>query len=227
MARIILDALSHQAVRELGSEAATYGTAPAEAGRWAGQRLTGLRQALGAAGYDLAIAPPDADVLDEAAALIVGSRSQLVPFDALETDAISAFVETGGGLLLMANHRGLVRPQQQLAEALKLPISFNDISVVDGPRIGIVLHELTAGVEAIAVRNCCSLRLAAGAEPLALFSEPGHVFAAVMRVGLGRVVAVADSGFIASRDDAGRDMFASASNARFIGSILGWMTGRT
>ncbi len=227
MARIILDALSHQAVRELGSEAERYGTPPADAGRWAGQRLTGLRQALEAAGYDLAIAPPDADVLDEAATLIVGSRSQLAPFDALETDAIGAFVATGGGLLLMANHRGLVRPQQQLAEALKLPVSFNDISVVDGPRIGIVLHELTAGVEAIAVRNCCSLAVMPGAEPLALFSEPGHVFAAAMTVGRGRVVAVADSGFIASRDDAGRDMFASANNARFVGSLLGWLTGRT
>ena len=227
MARIVLDALSHQAVRELGSEAETYGTPPADAGRWAGHRLTGLRQALEAAGYALAIAPPQPDELDDAAALIVGSRSQLVPFDALEMDAIAAFVETGGGLLLMANHRGLVRPQQQLAEALKLPISFNDISVVDGPRIGLVLHELTAGVEAIAVRNCCSLAVAAGAEPLALFTEPGHVFAAAMTVGRGRVVAVADSGFIASRDDAGRDMFASASNARFIGSILGWLAGRT
>ena len=214
-------------MREVGSEAETYGVAPADAGRWAGHRLTGLRQALDLAGYELAIASPDADVLDDAAGLIVGSRSQLVPFDALETDAIAAFVETGGGLLLMANHRGLVRPQQQLAEALKLPVSFNDISVVDGPRIGIVLHALTAGVEAIAVRNCCSLTLAAGAEPLALFSEPGHVFAAAMTVGRGRVVAVADSGFIASRDDTGRDMFASANNARFIGSILGWLAGRT
>jgi len=227
MARIVLDALSHQAVRELGSEAATYGTAPAEAGRWAGHRLTGLRQALGATGFELAIAPPDAEVLDAADALIVGSRSQLVPFDAPETDAISAFLETGGGLLLMANHRGLVRPQQQLAAVLRLPISFNDISVVDGPRIGIVLHQLTEGVEAIAVRNCCSLKVAEGAEPLAMFSEPGHVFAAAMKVGRGRVVAVADSGFMASRDDAGRDMFASASNARFIGSLLGWLTGRT
>lgn len=227
MARIVLDALSHQAVRELGSEAEAYGSAPADAGRWAGQRLTGLRQALDATGYQLAIAPPDADVLDDAVALIVGSRSQLVPFDALEIDAISAFVEMGGGLLLMANHRGLVRPQQQLTEALKLPIMFNDISVVDGPRIGIVLHELTVGVEAIAVRNCCSLTVSTGAEPLALFNEPGHVFAAAMSVGRGRVVAVADSGFIASRDDAGRDMFGSASNARFIGSILGWLAGRT
>lgn len=225
MARIVLDALSHQAVRELGSEAETYGTAPADAGRWAGQRLTGFRQALDTAGYELVIAQPDADVLDDAAVLIVGSRSQLVPFDSLETDAAKAFVETGGGLLLMANHRGLVRPQQQMAEALGLPISFNDISVVNGPRIGIVLHELTAGVEAIAVRNCCSLTLMPGAEPLALFSEPGHVFAAAMRVGHGRVVAVADSGFIASRDDSGRDMFASASNARFIGSVLRWLTG--
>lgn len=227
MARIVLDALSHQAVRELGSEVASYGVAPADAGRWAGHRLTGLRQALDAAGFDLVIASPDADVLDEADALIVGSRSQLVPFDALETDAISAFVESGGGLLLMANHRGLVRPQQQLAEALRLPIAFNDISVVDGPRIGIVLHALTEGVEAIAVRNSCSLKVEAGAEPLALFSQPEHVFAAAMQVGPGRVVAVADSGFMASRDDAGRDMFSSASNARFLGSILGWLAGRT
>lgn len=227
MARVVVDALSHQGVRELGTESEAYGVVAAEAGRWRGQRLGGLRAALAAAGHELEVLRPDPDTLDDAAVLVVGSRSQLLPFDAIEVDAISTYLATGGGLLLMANHRGMIAPQQQLAEALGLPVRFNDISVVNGPRIEMTAHKLAAGISALVIRNGCSLGVSEDELAVARFTEPRHVFAAAMPAGLGRVVAVADSGFMASRDDAGRDMFAAGGNARFLGNVLGWLAARS
>jgi hypothetical protein len=40
----------------------------------------------------------------------------------------------------------------------------------------------------------------------------------------GRVVATADSGFMASRDDAGLDLWSSAGNARFISNAIDWLS---
>ena len=224
MSDVLMDALSHQAIRELGSEATAYGIPPEQSGRWRGSRLTGLVAMLDARGSELTHAAPTAATLSAAGALIVASRSQLHPFSETDLASIDDFVGAGGGLLLMANHRGFIRPQQQLAAALTLPLAFNDVSIVNFPPIVAGTHPLATGTQGLRVRNTASLQPLEQAERLAWFGgDPRHVFALACRHGEGRVVVTGDSGFIASKDDAGLDLFAEADNSRFLANILDWL----
>lgn len=231
MTQVVLDALSHQAIRHTGSEQQAYGTPPDKAGLWKGERLKGAISALGAAGHDLMVARPDAAALAGADALIVASRSQLFPFTTEEIDAIRGFVDSGGGLWLMANHRLFVQPQQQLAVALGLPAQFNDITVGHFPKVRVHPHLLTAGCSELVVRNASSIAPLPGAMTLASYAaDQRHCFAvaaAPPATNLGRVVMTADSGFIASRDDAGQRMFESGDNARLFANVINWLTART
>ncbi len=222
MSSIVMDALSHQAIRAQGTEATAYGQAPETAGRWRGVRLAGFEAELARQGQRFRFAEPD-DLLD-ADIFIVASRSQSCMFSADALAKIAAFVRGGGGLLLMANHRNFILPQQQVAAALDLPIEINDISIVDFPPISMTAHALATDVGSIRVRNTSSLRVGPAAETLAyLKHDPRHVFAALCICGDGRVVVTGDSGFIASRDDAGLDLFAAEDNARFVSNALAWL----
>lgn len=224
MSSVVMDALSHQAIRELGSESSAYGIAPDQAGRWRGSRLAGLTAMLAARGSALSYGEPRPATLAQAGALIVASRSQLHPFLDEDMATIKAFVAAGGGLLLMANHRGFIRPQQQLAAALALPLAFNDISIANFPPIVAGAHPLTAGTQSLRVRNTASLQPLEQAERLAWFTgDPRHVFALACRCGKGRVVVTGDSGFIASKDDTGLDLLAAGDNSRFVANVLDWL----
>lgn len=226
MAGILVDALSHQAIRAQGTEATAYGQPPETAGRWKGVRLTGLETQLTAARYDFRFALPTSAELATTDVMIVASRSQSCPFTAAELADIGAFVRHGGGLLLMANHRNFIHPQQQLATALDLPIAFNDVTIANFPPLSLTNHPIASGVEALRIRNSCSLRVAAAAETIAAFAlDPRHIFAASCRCGNGRVVVTGDSGCIASKDDTGLDLFAEAGNARFVSNAVAWLTG--
>src|SRR5690606_27709754 len=157
-----------------------------------------------------AFARPEANALVDAAVLIVASRSQTVMFSEGELAAIRGFVLAGGGLLLMANHQHLIMPQQQVALALELPLGFIDATIADFPPIELRPHPITAGCRQVVVRNSTSLVVRSPATPFARFAaDPRHLFAVAAQAGKGRVVATGDSGFIASSDDTGRDMFAS------------------
>jgi hypothetical protein len=224
MSTVVMDALSHQAIRELGNEVAAYGNPPEQSGRWRGSRLTALTTLLASRDSQLTYAEPTSADLTVASALIVASRSQLHPFSDTDISSIDGFVTNGGGLLLMANHRGFIKPQQQLATALALPLAFNDISIVSFPPIVTGTHPLCAGTQNLRVRNTASLRPLEQAETLAWFAgDPAHVFAVACRHGKGRVVVTGDSGFMASKDDTGADLFSEADNSRFLANILDWL----
>lgn len=225
MARVLLDALSHQAIRAMGTEAEHYGLPADQAGRWRGVRLAGFKAALAGHGHAMSIARPASAALADADVLVIASRSQLLPFEPAELLAIADFVRLGGGLLLMANHRGMIAPQQQVAVALDLPLRFADVTLDDFPPMRVVAPQGEPG-GVLRVRNCCSLTLAQGARPLAAIVGPPPVaFAAAATIGEGRVVATGDSGFIASRDDAGLDLWVAADNAPFVLSAIGWLAG--
>lgn len=227
MTRIVLDSLSHQAIRHLGAETQTYGDPRPRAGLWKDERLRGAIGSLGRAGHQLEIAAPTAATLAGAGVLLVASRSQLFPFTVAELEAITAFVAHGGSLWLMSNHRLFVAPQQQLAEALGLPLTLNDVSVSDFPTIALVVHPVTAGCAELTVRNASTISPRAGAETIATFvADPRNAFAVALEVDgarRGRVLVTADSGFIASRDDAGQKMFDAAGNARFFANAIAWL----
>ena len=189
-------------------------------------RLAGLEAALHRRGDSFTIAEPDAASLADGDVLIVASRSQLLPFTSQAVAAIAGFVERGGGLLLMANHRGMIAPQQQLATALALPFAFEDRTIENFPEVRMESHAVSWGVAAVRLRNSSALRHAREAQPIAQFSAaPGLLFAVGCSSGAGRVVATGDSGFIASRDDAGLDLWSSADNARFLTNALDWLRG--
>lgn len=222
---VVLDALSHQAIRALGTETARYGTPPERAGQWRGLRLAGLEAMLAQGGHRFSIDEPRAESLIGADVLVVAGRSQLLPFTAAALHDIAGFVGRGGGLLLMANHRGMIAPQQQLATALGLPFAFRDITIDSFPDIRATAHPVGTGVGALRVRNTSALHVTGDAAPIALFSAaPDLPFALACSHNEGRVVATADSGFMASRDDAGLDLWSSAGNTRFIANALGWLS---
>jgi hypothetical protein len=228
MATVIMDALSHQAIRAAGAEAKYYNAAPERTGKWKDKRLTGLEQTLADLGHRLEIAPPDASILAGAPVLIIASRSQVLMFSPAELAAIRDFVTSGGGLLLMANHQRFIMPQQQVVLALELPFGFIDTTLDGFPQIVLSPHVLTAGCESIVVRNSTSIAAPAGATPIAHFAlDPRHRFAVTAEIGKGRVIATGDSGFIASNDDTGRDMFALGSNAIFFANCIRWLARTT
>lgn len=222
---VVMDALSHQAIRALGTEGEHYRHPPERTGKWRGRRLTGVEQSLAETGHALSFAPPDSAALADAAILIIASRSQTVMFNDAELTAIRDFVVAGGGLLLMANHQHFIMPQQQVALALDLPLGFIDGTLSGFPPIELGPHAITSGCETVVVRNSTSMVARTPAVPIARFTvDRRHLFAVATEAGKGRVLATGDSGFIASSDDTGQDMFASGSNARFFANAIRWLT---
>jgi hypothetical protein len=220
-----MDALSHQAIRALGTETARYGTPPERAGQWRGHRLAGLESLLAQRGHRFSIDEPRPESLVGADVLIVAGRSQLLPFTAGALHDIADFVARGGGLLLMANHRGMIAPQQQLATALDLPFAYRDITIDSFPDIRATAHPVGTGVGSLRVRNTSAIYITGDAAPVAYFAAaPDLPFAVACTHLQGRVVATADAGLMASRDDAGLDLWSSAGNARFIANALDWLT---
>jgi hypothetical protein len=78
----------------------------------------------------------------------------------------------------------------------------------------------------VVVRNSTSLVVRSPATPIARFvADLRHLFAVATEAGNGRVLATGDSGFIASADDTGQDLFGAGDNARFFGNAIRWLTG--
>lgn len=226
MALVVMDALSHQAIRASGEEQRYYRAPPDKAGRWRGKRLTGVESCLAELGHTFAIKPPERATLADAGVLIVGSRSQSVPFETAELTAIRRFVLDGGGLLLMANHRHFIAPQQQVAVAMNLPFAFNEVTIGGFPEIELGNHPVATGCDQIHVRNTTSLVASPSADAIARFTvDPRHLFAVACTAGAGRIIATGDSGFIASSDDTERAMFDFGSNARFFANVVRWLNG--
>lgn len=222
----MIDSLSHQAIREAGAEEAAYGLPPDVAGRWRGRRLTGLTAALEGLGHRLDMALPTPGDLAGVDALIVASRSQALMFSDTELASIANFVNAGGGLLLMANHRHFVAPQQQVASTLQLPLKLEDISITGSPDLRVRPHRLTEGCAQIAIRNGSAILPGPACDVLATYADERLAFAVACDPAAGRkgrVVVTADSGFIASLDDKHRPLFETADNARFVGNAIEWL----
>lgn len=228
-----MDSRSHQAVREQGAEVTSYrlplsGPGRTRAGKWKGKRLTGLRDGIAAAGHEFHIADLATDDWSDAAVLIVAGRNDSVTFSDAELARIADFSRRGGGMLLMANHpRKFVAPQNLVCEALGLPVSFE---MRNGSRGRCVLraHETSDGCDAVQIRTSCAL--AVQSSPLAtvlavspVWNEEILAVAVESNEQHGRVVAMGSAGHIASLDDSGADLFASASNARWTLSLLRWL----
>lgn len=227
MARIVLDRLSHQAIRHLGSEVEDYDRSADQSGRYKGARLAGLFELVAAMGHHIDIVLPEAPHLANAAVLIIAGRSHLRPFNDSEKFAIADLRARGGSLLLMADHSGFIAAQHDLATALALPVSFHDAIPPENPELQLVPHDLTQLCGRLQIRDAARLHTTPDATIVAhVASAPAEAFAVAIEgcsFGQGRVLATGDSDFIASSDDAGEPMFEAASNARFIENAIRWL----
>lgn len=235
MTRIILDAKSHQAIRHLGTEDRYYSDPPSKTGKWRGIRLKGFEDALAARGYSMEITGPDPHMLNQAAVLMIAGRADELPFTDPEIEHIAAFWNRGGSLFLMANHKGLVAPQNRIASALRLPVTFNEVTVLsDSQRFDINhTHPTSKGVDnGIFVRTSCTMSLEKGPSVSVLAEnrnpDIGALAAALAWEGdiRQRAVVMTSAGHIASCDDSNADLWSSASNAVWTLNILDWLAYR-
>lgn len=231
MARIALDSRSHQAIREEGTEATHYGVAP-RADEWRGRRLSGLRSDLDSLGDSLDIVDLENDDLTDATVLIIAGRHDCASFTETELDRIARFSQTGGGIVLMANHPpGFVSPQNRVCQRLELPVMFQMHDGTTG-RCSLRPHETSRDCEEIEIRTSCGISVSASPLATAIVGETdGSSGAVAVAIESGtdhaRIVAIGSAGHIASYDDSRSDLYASASNARWTLNIIDWLRGET
>jgi unsaturated rhamnogalacturonyl hydrolase len=107
-----------------------------------------------------------------------------------EADAVDAWVESGGLLMLMANDAGNCEFMHLNVLAGKFGIHFNE-DLVPGPRFApLPAHPFFTGCTAIFMRDVSSLTLSAPAEPV--LSLDGKTLIATARKGKGAVIALGD-----------------------------------
>jgi hypothetical protein len=235
MKKVVLDSKSHQGIRHLGTEAVYYGAAAPSAGSWKGRRLTGFQSALASRGYALEISDLSPDRLTGEAILVVAGRMQQVPFSIAEIASIAAFCNHGGSLLLMANHMGHVTPQNQLAEALRLPVRFHETTVApEKQQLNFrtehpISKDCNSGLK---IRTSCTMTLekCPSATVLAEYEDRdfGPFAVALEHEGRPRrrTVAMTSAGHISSDDDTHADLWAADANATWTLNIIDWLAYR-
>ena len=232
MVKVAFDSKSHQVIRHQGTEPENY-SEPSRGGAWRGQRLVGLASALTARGYTMDPTDLEAASLREAGVLVISGRRKSIPFSDGELAAITDFFTRGGGLFLMANHKGFVEPQNQVARTLDLPIIFHE-EWVRTPRIVLVpSHPISQNCpHGLQIRTSCSMTLGRGSSVTVLGrSEEPNVrdFAAAIEPPgaiAGKAVVMTSGGHISSLDDSRTDLFAGASNETWTLNAIEWLAGR-
>jgi len=174
----------------------------------------------------------EVDGLDATGVLVIAGRSERVPFSKVEMAAISTFCHSGGSLLLMANHKHLVAPQNQVAEVLALPIEFHEKTFLqEKQRLTLcashpISRDCGSGLQ---IRTSCSMTLKAcsSATVLAKNEDPDIGDFAVALEDEGgrrwRTVVMTSAGHLSSCDDSGTDLWAAASNATWMLNTVEWL----
>ena len=140
---------------------------------------------------------------------------------------------------MTANHKGLVEPQNQLATALGLPVTFNQTHVGTAQQ-KIELnadHPISTNCRlGVKIRTSCTMTLTQSphATVLASYSDPAlGVFAVAVdrpeqaQQARSRTVLMPSSGHIASLDDSMTDLWGSADNATWTLNIFDWLAYKT
>jgi hypothetical protein len=226
---VILDSKSHQAIRHNGTEASYYAQAR-RGGQFKGDRLAGFATDLRNAGFPLILTEPTEMKLRDARVFIVGGRSDRIPFTDGELLAISHYYDRGGSIFLMANHRGFIAPQNQIASALSIPVKFHDDSVMaKRPTIIGVDHCTSAGCsEGLQFRTGCAMSvLSELCVPMVVDEGRGNGIVAALvendRCQGGRVFMTTSAGHISSLDDSRVNLYGTKSNATWTMNIVRWL----
>ena len=238
---VLLDSKCHQGAQHLGTNwpgecplCGHKGESP-----WKGKRLAGLQSALESKGYAFEVADITASSLSTCTILVVAGRGDQMAFSIEEVQAIRDFVQRGGSLLLTANHKGLVAPQNQLAKALGLPVTFNQTTVrPDQQKIDLSAgHPVSTNCNlGLKIRTSCTMTLTPSphATVIASYSDSSlGVFAVAVdrpqeaQQARSRMVIMPSSGHIASLDDSRADLWGSANNATWMLNIFDWLAYKT
>jgi len=234
MLRVLFDSKSHQAIRQRGTELEHYGEPP-RLDTWRGRRLAGLETALASRGYAMEITDLQPGLLDDACVLVISGRSQDVPFYEGEMAVITTFFGRGGSVFLMGNHQGFVAPQNQVAQALSLPVTFHDVWVKEvDQRLALdSSHPISQDCgHGLKIRTSCSMTVEQGPAVAVLCTnedpDVGTFAAAIERTEAspGRVVVITSGGHISSHDDSGTDLLSAASNETWTLNAIAWLAGR-
>jgi len=234
MDKIVFDSKSHQAIRHLGTEAHFYQRSQ-NAGTWRDRRLIGLKKALTIHEFDMSFIDLESDTLDDVDVLVISGRSNIISFTDPELKTIESFYNRGGGLFLMANHKGFVEPQNQIAQNLRLPVTFHEKTVRED-RQQLVLnssHPISQNCQqGLNIRTSCTLTVKNSPETIVLVSNENSnigVFAAAIERPVRpskRAVVITSAGHISSLDDKRRDLFMEASNKTWTINAIKWLAGR-
>jgi hypothetical protein len=228
-----------------------------------GQRLASCLALLNALPAETAFSPRGpltAEVLAGQDVLVIATRKwQDLPYSDAELDCIVAFVQRGGGLLLMSNHgdvpgrypNDMTQNDARLAQRWDVTVENtffasptpNVVVEFSGPDLA-ASHPIVRGapngspVRSVVTNNCCSLRLLAGAPLIRLnrqlvdqrngWSVDDRFFAVAVAEGVtqrGRVVIVADSGFIGTAETTfpGIGLIEHGDNGRFAQNCVAWL----
>lgn len=198
--------------------------------------------------------PLSAAVLEETDVLAIPTRPpnesfppgmdlSAAPYTDDEIDRIVDAVERGTGLVLFTNHTGLTQEDDRLAE--QFGIEALDFTYYNHPSGDcslegnqMVVHPILSGgpegasVDQIVFENCGLLwKSSPSAAPVVrLPSHEKAFFSATAQSGIGRVVVVADSGILGSKNPQGRGVpepgyFDRADNRAFVLNAFRWAAG--
>ena len=159
-----------------------------------------------------------------------------------ELEDIKDFVKDGGNLLLMSNHPPFSEFDNPLSEVFGFSFQsptypwhrgFYGLTNIISPSKN--THEIMRGLQSgVFINNSCRIELESksGIDILATFPdepEPSNIFAIAIDkpygVESGRIVAVADSGFIGedSTKNPGPGQMGKGNNKKFISNIFSWL----
>jgi hypothetical protein len=177
--------------------------------------------------------------------LAILTRRPQIPFDkdGIELKEIKEFVEKGGCLLLMSNHGDFDERIWDCREQDNRLANKFDIRL-EGPTFQYVIisndnpitqepHEITNGINSIVFNNSCRINISENLNATILATLPGesgrqNVFATAIdrqNESSGRVVIVADSGFIGDDNSGwpGPGLIEEGDNKKFLENILNWL----
>ena len=232
MPSVVMDSICHQAIRHLGTEADCYPN-PSRVGYWRGARLNGFIGLLSESSYDFSFINLSQDQLETIDVLIIAGRSNLLPFTQTELDNISTFYEQKGSIFIMANHQGLVAPQNQICSQLNLPIAFNERTILENNQSLILnlSHPISKDCDqGLRIRTSCTMTITSNFSGDILVHNRDQdigVFACGhqdQHEPLKRVICITSAGHISSRDDSGRDLLSEASNRTWTINAIDWLS---
>lgn len=232
MSLVVMDSICHQAIRHQGTESAHYPNST-HAGDCQDISLSGFIRLLEENDYNFSFVDISQDQLADADLLIIASRSNRLMYSQDELDNISSYYDQNGSIFLMANHRGLVAPQNQVCSELNFPNVFNEQTILNDEQNLIIneSHPISRNCDqGLQIRTSCTMNFPVNPNSEILVRNQDQsigIFACAHQDENDqskRIVFITSSGHISSQDDSGSNLLSQASNRTWTLNALNWLT---